>query len=344
MPSSEIRGKSAYEQLFEREFYPHFHAIYTFAYRMTNDATRAEDLTQETYIKAWNFMDRYREGTNAKAWLFRICRNAFLNEYRSAVREPRNAVDVDTFRHEDESVSATDSRMREEPGGHLIGDEVTQAINVLSPELRLVVLLDLEDFTFEEIAAIANIPIGTVRSRLDLARNLLAEKLREYAKSQGHAVADEQSAIGDWYISGNQKLGKEYSHIVKLDYVLNDEFQLMQYSRHGIPANYFWAILKDSPFSHNDWAKFMQADEETVQSYLHFERRISRAHSERIIEVYRILRQGAAIFGSMGEFYIWLNTKIPALGNIEPKSLLDNTFGIQIVRDELTRIEHGVLA
>ncbi len=182
------------QRIFEREFYPLLDAVYSFAYRLTNDSTRAEDLTQETYLKAWRFMNRYMEGTNAKAWLFRICRNAFINEYRSAVREPRKVdyEDIVVYHNEDEPVSPAYFGLHEEMGGRLIGDEVTRAINALSPEFRLVVLLDLEDFTYEEIAAIANIPIGTVRSRLHRARHVLAEKLRAYAQQQGYQTDENE--------------------------------------------------------------------------------------------------------------------------------------------------------
>ncbi len=189
--------QTSYRRVFEREFYPLMDAVYTFAYRLTNDVTRAEDLTQETYLKAWRFMNRYLEGTNAKAWLFRICRNAFINEYRSSVREPRKVdyEDIVVYHNEDDPISPAYFGLHEEVGGRLIGDEVTRAINALSPEFRLVVLLDLEDFTYEEIAAIAKIPIGTVRSRLHRARNVLANKLRQYAEEQGYAVDDDTAAL-----------------------------------------------------------------------------------------------------------------------------------------------------
>lgn len=184
-----------YQQIFEQEFYPLMDAVYTFAYRLTNDATRAEDLTQETYLKAWRFMGSYEAGTNAKAWLFRICRNAFINEYRATVREPRKVdyEDIVVYHNEDDPVTPAYFGLHEEMGGRLIGDEVTRAINSLSPEFRVVVLLDLEDFTYQEIAALARIPIGTVRSRLHRARNILAEKLREYAQGQGFDVDGDEA-------------------------------------------------------------------------------------------------------------------------------------------------------
>ncbi|MEQ1745452.1 MAG: sigma-70 family RNA polymerase sigma factor [Saprospiraceae bacterium] len=182
--------------VFEREFYPLLDTVFSFAYRLTNDATRAEDLTQETYLKAWRFIGHYMPNTNAKAWLFRICRNAFINEYRAMVRLPRKVdyEDIVVYHNEDDPINNAYSGLHEEMGGCLIGDEVAKAVNALVPHVRLIVLLDLEDFTYEEIAAIANIPIGTVRSRLHRARNVLADKLREYALQRGYSVDSDQPA------------------------------------------------------------------------------------------------------------------------------------------------------
>jgi RNA polymerase sigma-70 factor (ECF subfamily) len=189
-------GGTHYGYIFEREFYPLMDAVYTFAYRLTADATQAEDLVQEVYLKAWRFMSRYEEGTNAKAWLFKICRNAFINEYRSKKSRPYKVdyEDVVVYHNEDDPVAPRYFGLHEEMGSKLMGDEVTLAINALSPSFRSVVLLDLEDFTYEEIAAILEIPIGTVRSRLHRARNVLAEKLRGYAEAQGFSVQDDESA------------------------------------------------------------------------------------------------------------------------------------------------------
>ncbi|MEZ4966107.1 MAG: sigma-70 family RNA polymerase sigma factor [Saprospiraceae bacterium] len=193
--------RTHYDRIFEREFFPLMDAVYTFAYRLTGDATQAEDLVQEVYLKAWRFLQRYEEGTNAKAWLFRICRNAFINEYRTKKSRPYKVdyEDIVVYHNEDDPVAPRYFGMHEEMGNKLIGDEVTLAINALSPAFRTVVLLDLEDFTYEEIAAILEIPIGTVRSRLHRARNVLAEKLREYAEAQGFNVQDDE----DKQVRGN---------------------------------------------------------------------------------------------------------------------------------------------
>ncbi|MBK8192486.1 MAG: sigma-70 family RNA polymerase sigma factor [Lewinellaceae bacterium] len=189
--------RTRYDRIFEREFFPLMDAVYTFAYRLTGDATQAEDLVQEVYLKAWRFLSRYEEGTNAKAWLFRICRNAFINEYRTKKSRPYKVdyEDVVVYHNEDDPVAPRYFGLHEEMGSSLIGDEVTLAINALSPAFRTVVLLDLEDFTYEEIAAILEIPIGTVRSRLHRARNVLAEKLQAYAEAQGYNVQDDDQGL-----------------------------------------------------------------------------------------------------------------------------------------------------
>ena len=173
--------------------------MYAFAYRLTTDAASAEDLVQETYLKAWRFIGRYTEDTNAKAWLFRICRNAFINEYRSRKSQPYKVdyEDIVVYHNEDEPASKRYVDLHEEMGGHLLGDEVTFALNSLTPAFRAVVLLDMEDFTYEEIAALLEIPIGTVRSRLHRARNVLADRLREYAAGHGYNVQDDDGVSED---------------------------------------------------------------------------------------------------------------------------------------------------
>lgn len=182
-----------YYNIFDSEFEPLMDVICSFAYRLTGDRVQANDLVQETFLKAWRFIDRYTEGTNAKAWLFRICRNAFINDYRVTRNLPFKVDygDLVKYHNEDDPVAPRFTYLHEEMGNKLMGDEVTLAINALTPAFRTVVLLDLEDFTYEEIAAILEIPIGTVRSRLHRARNVLAEKLREYAEAQGFNVQDD---------------------------------------------------------------------------------------------------------------------------------------------------------
>ncbi len=178
-----------FERIFDEEFMPHADALYNFSYHLTGNEEDANDLFQEALLKAWRFIARYEEGTNAKAWLFTIAKNAFINEYRKRVRTPNRVELQDYITHQDkEDTPLTGSLdMRQEMFQFLMGDEVTMAINQLAVDFRTVILLsDVEDFTYEEIAKILDIPIGTVRSRLHRARNMLKTKLKEYAENLGY--------------------------------------------------------------------------------------------------------------------------------------------------------------
>jgi RNA polymerase sigma factor (sigma-70 family) len=178
-----------YDRVFEREFLPQVDALYTFAYHLTYNEEDANDLVQETYLKAYRFIDRYIENTNAKAWLFKILKNIFINQYRKKSKQP-NRVDYEEIinYHDEEDTSYSSYQdLREEMFQHMMGDEVTNAINALPVDFRVVILLcDIEGFTYEEISKIIDIPIGTVRSRLHRARNMLKEKLKEYAENLGY--------------------------------------------------------------------------------------------------------------------------------------------------------------
>lgn len=196
MTTLSFTANNAHARVFEREFVPLLDAVYAFAYRLTGDATTAEDLVQETFLKAWRFIDRYTEETNAKAWLFRICQHAFINEWRKRKTQPYKVdyEDVVVYHNEDDPASQRYNNLRAEHANDRMGDETTQAINALAPRFRAVVLLDLEDFSYEEIAALLELPIGTVRSRLHRARKTLATQLCQYGKSQGYNVPDTKDA------------------------------------------------------------------------------------------------------------------------------------------------------
>ena len=186
---AEKGGKPEGDELFERELLPHIDALTTFAYHLTYSEEDAKDLVQETFLKAYRAIESYMEGTNAKAWLFKILKNAYINQYRKKSRRPAQ-VDFEEFigyQDKDESNIAEYQDLRAEIFENLLGDEVTVAINSLPIDFRTVILLcDVEGFTYEEISKIIDIPIGTVRSRLHRARNMLKEKLRKYAESQGY--------------------------------------------------------------------------------------------------------------------------------------------------------------
>jgi RNA polymerase sigma-70 factor (ECF subfamily) len=178
-----------YNRLFETEMVPHLKALYHFAYRFTNDEDDANDLVQETYLKAYRFISSYARGSNAKAWLFRILRNSFINSYRKTSREPAKVdyEEAETFLNTGKATFVDSIDAQEKIFRSMIGDEVTMAVNSLPVDFRTVIILcDIEGFTYEEIAEIVDIPIGTVRSRLHRARKILKDQLLKYALSMGY--------------------------------------------------------------------------------------------------------------------------------------------------------------
>ncbi|MEL7006788.1 MAG: sigma-70 family RNA polymerase sigma factor, partial [Bacteroidota bacterium] len=147
------------------------------------------DLVQDTYLKAYRFVSSFQQGTNAKAWLYRILKNSFINDFRKKSKEPSKVdyQDVENFYNSDNVDSNKTVDLRIDAVKDMIGDEVSNALNSLAIDFRTVIILcDLEGFTYEEMAKILDIPIGTVRSRLHRARNLLKEKLNIYAMSMGY--------------------------------------------------------------------------------------------------------------------------------------------------------------
>ncbi len=189
-----IRSRSPYSenkkiQVFENEFMPHMDSMYNFAYKLTFDEDEAKDLVQDTYMKAFRFINSFLEGTNAKAWLYRILKNSFINDYRKKSKQPSKVdyQEVEQYYNSEDTVSDATVDLRVESTKDMIGDEITNALNSLAIDFRTVIILcDLEGFTYEEMAKILDIPIGTVRSRLHRARNLMREKLTTYAHSMGY--------------------------------------------------------------------------------------------------------------------------------------------------------------
>ncbi|MEK6780194.1 MAG: sigma-70 family RNA polymerase sigma factor [Bacteroidota bacterium] len=177
------------QEIFNGEFMPHIRSMYNFGFRLTLDRDDAKDLVQDTYLKAYRFIESFQRGTNAKAWLFRILKNSFINDYRKKSKEPSKVdyQEVEAYYNSEEVDRQITPDLRVESLKDMIGDEISNALNALDVDFRTVIILsDLEEFKYEEMAKILDIPIGTVRSRLHRARNLLKEKLSEYAKSMGY--------------------------------------------------------------------------------------------------------------------------------------------------------------
>jgi RNA polymerase sigma-70 factor (ECF subfamily) len=174
---------------FETLAVPHKDALYNFALKMTNDTDEADDLLQETFLKAFKYFDKFERGTNCKAWLYSIMRNTYINDYRREQKLP-GKVDYDDIQNFYENIKETEveyGHIVEDAFSNTLNDEVTDAISDLPKDFQTIILLsDVEGFTYEEIAEFLSCPIGTVRSRLHRARKMLYSKLYDYAKTTGY--------------------------------------------------------------------------------------------------------------------------------------------------------------
>ncbi len=179
---------------FEAEALSFLDALYRTALRMTRSEAEAEDLVQETYIRALRFRAQFTLGTNLKAWLFRILTNTFINQYRRRQARPEtteldNVEESTLYRHMTGGGTASPSP---DPEATLldntIDSEVKDALEELPEKFRTVVLLDVEGFAYKEIAEMLDIPIGTVMSRLHRGRKFLQKRLYDLARERGIAA------------------------------------------------------------------------------------------------------------------------------------------------------------
>lgn len=168
---------------FEREALPHRDYLYRVAVRLTWNSDEAEDLVQDTLLKAWRFFDKFQIGTNCRAWLFRILRNSYATSMVRAYRNPHGNVPEYA---EERRTSPQDNPEYQCCQRHF-DDEVTRALESLPASFRRMVLLcDVEGFQYEEIASMEGCPIGTVRSRIHRGRKILREALQGYAGQYGY--------------------------------------------------------------------------------------------------------------------------------------------------------------
>ena len=177
------------QQKFKNETVPHQDALYNYALKIARNADDAQDLLQETYYKAYKNYHQFENGTNSKAWMFMILKNTFINNYRKMKREPAK-LDYDEIEDIYENIKSDqtkDNNLDLDFYNNLLDDELSAALSKIPSKMREVFLLcDLEGYTYEEIAEITDIPIGTVRSRLHRARKLLQDELFGYAKVNGY--------------------------------------------------------------------------------------------------------------------------------------------------------------
>ncbi len=176
---------------FEAAAMPFVDALYNTAYRMTRNPEDAEDLVQETYLKAYRYYDKFEEGTNFKAWLFKIMKNTFINNYRKRQQSPAFSDFADIEESFESQVNEDTVRQIKNPEEELLENVLDQdvqlALDRLPPDYRMVVILaDLEGFSYKEIADILEVPVGTVMSRLYRGRRLLEAAMLEFARDHGY--------------------------------------------------------------------------------------------------------------------------------------------------------------
>lgn len=185
-----FRDKKALAEEFDRVAIPHLSYIYTAAFYLTKNEQEAEDLAQDTYVRAFRFFQKFEPGTNCRAWLLSIQRHLFINRYQQRKKQPE-LIDWAKIDREYESLVLDEEHTDRYNPERLVcfdamAPEVERALKGLPEEFRIaVILVDIDELTYEEAAQVIDCPLGTVRSRLSRGRRMLQVALRNYAREKG---------------------------------------------------------------------------------------------------------------------------------------------------------------
>ena len=194
--------KEKQTESFEELAASHIDSLYALAWRLTKNTSEAEDLVQDAFVKAIRAKEQFQTGTNLKAWLCRILTNSFINHYRRGGLERTVLDGPDADPLADGWISASTMRQLRDPESSallpIVESEIRTAVDALPTEFRLAVILcDLEEFSYEEIAKIMGCPIGTVMSRLHRGRKILQKSLYAHAVEMGIISGGEQGRVAD---------------------------------------------------------------------------------------------------------------------------------------------------
>lgn len=203
----QVMGQSKSDNIRQTQFedlaYPLMDQLYRTALYLTQDSLDAEDLVQLTYMRAWKYFDQFEERTNFRAWIFRILRNNFINEYRRNKRKPQqDDFEKVTLQYADKDEKiAPDYVPKSEDFDYMFDDTISGALKKLPEHYRSVVLLsDVIDLPYKEIAEVLDCPIGTVMSRLHRGRSMLARSLKPYAQDNGYVGQTRHSWTEEEYL------------------------------------------------------------------------------------------------------------------------------------------------
>lgn len=187
--SDQNKNASDRRSRFEAQALPHLDALYTMATRLARNPDDAHDLLQETVLRAYRFFHQFESGTNIRAWLLTIMFNNFRNGYRRSNREqPASSSEDFDYRVELESlrIDPNGSNLETHVASRTIDRKITSALEALPEEFRTAILLvDVEELSYQEVAAVLTVPVGTVKSRVSRGRAILRETLKNYARERG---------------------------------------------------------------------------------------------------------------------------------------------------------------